>query len=607
MKRIVCYLNLVLFVLLGTTFNVFAQAGNEELTVDMQLAGVDAYGKMNAPDGSEWTYTVNYERTGSDFKSFVLSVYDGENELVGVVADVVPTEGVTAINDIDVHPLVTQRFFNCDDNYEVMLFMHGTTKDYVGRFFNVVYSLAETTQKVSTIDGQIATWINLGTAVEDFTLVFQQPFRVGYDTYLKYDVYNAATVESNAAVLAHTFSVNAYNTVSAYGVAGATLPIMLVANNGKVNYFISEFEKMYMESDVNKLNIVRYDDSFVKVSTTKVSPIKNASYTYSIPLFGIFEGKNDVIFNYTASSDVFVVAMGHTADGFSSFSSYSLYLFDVNGNMLNTIASDVTSFATMSDIAGQSQQLALHKNDKVVCIDFPNLLTVAELPLAVDGKALQTSFVRYPIGDTYQYVTAFTEEELIGDEVIQCVVWFDKAANLLRRDTLKVGKDIDVSYVHLTTESLSPKLFNSDDAHEYLVSAYREGDEVLLVCNNKGEILYEFETDADMGGKIVANYLLTNEHKSTFVLVYSNSSQKYTLNYYGLLVEEEGNIGTVLDNAERGVVFDGKVLMAEGDIYVFNVNGQLMMQGVNRLDVVELPIGVYVVRTTNAIDKFVVK
>jgi hypothetical protein len=185
MKKIVCYLNLVLFVLLGTTFNVFAQTENEGLTVAMQVAGVDAYGIMNAPDGSEWTYTVNYERTGTDFKSFVLSVYDGNNELVGVVADVVSTEGVTAINDIDVHPLVTQRFFNGDDNYEVMLFMHGTTKDYVGRFFYVVYSLTETTQKVSTIDGQIATWINVGTDAEDFTLVFQKPFRAGYDTYLK--------------------------------------------------------------------------------------------------------------------------------------------------------------------------------------------------------------------------------------------------------------------------------------------------------------------------------------------------------------------------------------------------------------------------------------
>ena len=152
MKRIFCCFNLVLFLLLGTTLNLVAQTENEGLTVNMQISSVDAYGRMNAPDGSEWTYTVNYERAGNDFKSFVLSVYNESNELVGEVADVVPTEGVTAINDIDIHPLVTQRFFNLDDNYEVMLFMHGTTKDYVGRFFNVVYSLAETAQKVSTID-----------------------------------------------------------------------------------------------------------------------------------------------------------------------------------------------------------------------------------------------------------------------------------------------------------------------------------------------------------------------------------------------------------------------------------------------------------------------
>ncbi len=607
MKRIVCYFNLVLFVLLGATFNSLAQTDSEELVANMQISGVDAYGRMNAPDGSEWTYTVNYERVGTNFKSFVLSVYDGNNELVGEVADAVPTEGVTAINDLDVHPLVTQRFFNNDDNYEVILFMHGTTKDYVGRFLNVVYSLAETTQKVSTIDGQIATWINAGTEAEDFTLVFQQPFRAGYDTYLKYDVYNSATAESNVAVLAHTFSVNAFNTVSAYGVAGATLPIILVANNGKVNYFVSEFEKMYMESDVNKLNIVRYDDSFATVSTTKINPI-NASSGYSIPLFGLFEGESDVIFNYSAGSDAFVVAMGYTADGFTAFSSYSLYLFDANGNMLSTIASDITGFATMSDVEGYSQQLAFHKGDKVVCVDFPSLTTVAELPLAVDDKALQTSFVRCPEGESYQYVAAFAEEELIGNEVIQCVAWFDKAANLLRRDTLKVGADLDVSYVHLTPASLNPNLFNSDDAREYLVSAFREGEDVLLICNNKGEVLYEFETNEDMGGKIVANYLLTNANKSTLVLVYSDNNQKYTLNYYDLLAEEDDDdIETALDGVETAIVFDGEVLMAEGDIYLFNVNGQLIMQGANRMDVTGLSAGVYVVKSANTTAKVVVK
>jgi hypothetical protein len=465
------------------------------------------------------------------------------------------------------------------------------------------YLVAKDTELVFPDDNkELATY--LCNHVKDILYYIDQDW---YDTYLKYDVYKSATSESTSAVLSHTFSVNAFNTVSAYGVAGATLPIMLVDNNGEVNYFVSEFEKMYMESNVNKLNIVRYDDSFTKVSTTKVSPVSNASYTYSIPLFGLFEGKNDVIFNYTEGSDAFLVAMGHTADGFSSFSSYSLYLFDANGNMLSTVASDVAAFATMSDVEGQPQQLAFRKNDKVECVDFPNLSTVAELPLAVDGKALQTSFVRYPEGDTYQYVTAFAEEELIDNEVIQCVAWFDNEANLLRRDTIRVGADLDVSYVYLTAESLNPNLFNSDDAHEYLISAFREGDEVLLVCNTKGEILYEFANDVNMGGKIVANYLLTNADKSTLVLVYSDNNQKYTLNYYDLLFEKEDDTETALDNIETAVVFDGEVLVAEGDIYLFNVNGQLLMQGVNRMDVTELSAGVYVVKTASTTAKIVIK
>jgi hypothetical protein len=282
-------------------------------------------------------------------------------------------------------------------------------------------------------------------------------------------------------------------------------------------------------------------------------------------------------------------------------------LFDANGNMLSTVASDVAAFATMSDVEGQPQQLAFRKNDKVECVDFPNLSTVAELPLAVDGKALQTSFVRYPEGDTYQYVTAFAEEELIDNEVIQCVAWFDNEANLLRRDTIRVGADLDVSYVYLTAESLNPNLFNSDDAHEYLISAFREGDEVLLVCNTKGEILYEFANDVNMGGKIVANYLLTNADKSTLVLVYSDNNQKYTLNYYDLLFEKEDDTETALDVVESAVVFDGNVLISEGDIYLFNVNGQLIMQGADRMDVTELSAGVYVVKTASTTAKIVIK
>lgn len=610
MKKIVYYFNFVLVVCLVATTNLFAQEQGD-LSVSMQSDKVDVYGRMSAPNGSEWTYTMNLVRSGSFFNSFVLSVYNEQNELVGEVSDNVPTENVTGINDIDVVPLVTKKFFNVDENYEVMLFMHGTTKDYSGRFLNVVYSLAETAQKLTTIEGRIATWINAGTEEEKFTLVFQKNFKAGVDTYLKYDVYSAATADSGSAILAHTFSVNAYNTVYAYGIIGASSPIILVANDGEVNYLTSEFDKMFMESNINNLVITRYDSSFAKVSTTKVAPIANASFDYSIPIFGLLDSNSDVAFDYGENSDAFVVAMGHTTEAelWSSIVSYSFYLIDKEGNVLKTLATDVTSFNRMPDVEGHSRQWAFVSKDKATLVDFTTFEAVAELPFEINGKALLPSFVRCAVGDTYQYVAALEEEEILaGGEVIQCVAWFDKDANLLRYDTLNVGKDIDVSYVHISAELLNPKIFNSDDAYEYIVTAFRGADEVILVCNNKGEILYEFTEDIDKGGKIAANYMIFGEDKAFFVLVYSDNNSKYTLNYYELILEDNsGNTGTALDNVETAIVFDGAELVASGDICVFGANGQLVLQGVDCVSVDRLPAGVYVVKTATVATKIMLK
>ena len=74
-----------------------------------------------------------------------------------------------------------------------------------------------------------------------------------------------------------------------------------------------------------------------------------------------------------------------------------------------------------------------------------------------------------------------------------------------------------------------------------------------------------------------------------------------------MLFEKEDDTETALDKIETAVVFDGEVLVAEGDIYLFNVNGQLLMQGVNRMDVTELSAGVYVVKTASTTAKIVIK
>jgi hypothetical protein len=74
-----------------------------------------------------------------------------------------------------------------------------------------------------------------------------------------------------------------------------------------------------------------------------------------------------------------------------------------------------------------------------------------------------------------------------------------------------------------------------------------------------------------------------------------------------LLFEKEDDTETALDVVESAVVFDGNVLISEGDIYLFNVNGQLLMQGVNHMDVTELSAGVYVVKTASTTAKIVIK
>ena len=55
------------------------------------------------------------------------------------------------------------------------------------------------------------------------------------------------------------------------------------------------------------------------------------------------------------------------------------------------------------------------------------------------------------------------------------------------------------------------------------------------------------------------------------------------------------------------VWFEGDELVADGEVYLFDVNGRLMLHGDNRINVVGLPVGVYLVRTHQASSKIVIR
>lgn len=63
----------------------------------------------------------------------------------------------------------------------------------------------------------------------------------------------------------------------------------------------------------------------------------------------------------------------------------------------------------------------------------------------------------------------------------------------------------------------------------------------------------------------------------------------------------------VQENTRIVVWFEGDELVAEGEIYLFNLNGQLMSHTVNRMNVVGLPTGVYVAKTTEGVAKVIIR
>ena len=149
MKKIFTTISIVMLLLLGST--AMAQTS--------QTGPVDNYGFLNAPDGTTWTYTASFEKKYNLYTMVTLSVYNSQKELIGTIVDSLKLEdeNMTGINQAEINPLVTQKFFNNDDKYELMLFLHAQTKNYEGKFFNHVFSIADgetVTEPVATVEGR---------------------------------------------------------------------------------------------------------------------------------------------------------------------------------------------------------------------------------------------------------------------------------------------------------------------------------------------------------------------------------------------------------------------------------------------------------------------
>ena len=563
-----------------------------------QTGPVDNYGFLNAPDGTTWTYTASFEKKYNLYTMVTLSVYNSEKELIGTIIDSLKLEdpNMTGINQAEINPLVTQKFFNTDNKYEVMLFLHAQTKIYEGHNFNHVFSIGDgetVTTPVTTVDGRQVYAQNVGDYSENYVMIFARDSASTTKDYtLCYDVRRKSVYGGGVQ---HTFRIPYANVAALTDLQ----PIFMFKNGSMLYYVTQQYEKPYFDPNTpldqdpvvnpdNNLVITYMNQSYKTLYTTKIPVVQdeNQKLLYTFPMLGNLNGMDDIIRNYDGDAPAYIITHEkYNLESDGSINSY--YKYDVNGNLLTTIAENTLGRVKMSSIAGQEEQWLFMKEEydgEFFFVDLPSCETRAEISVYLeDGRTISSSIDRYPKGDSYEYAVALLQGNNEKDGTIsQDIAWLNADGTFNRYENINLGKYIDAATVNITSEALNPWLMHTDDAREYMVLVKRDNpkntsdkETAFLVCNTKGEILLDYGKDEEKG-ELNMVYLLDKGANPSIMCVYQKNGA-LTMHYTPLPLNSSSLKGS-------GTVQDPYQIACAHDFCLIDNNPSAYYEVVNDID-----------------------
>ena len=594
MKKIFVCISMVMMMLMGTSA-AMAQTS--------QTGPVDNYGFLNAPDGTTWTYTASFEKKYNLYTRVTLSVYDSQKELIGTIVDSLKLDDpiMTGINQADINPLVTQKFFNTDNKYELMLFLHAQTKDYEGRQFNHIFSFAEgetVTTPIATVEGRQVYAQNVGDYSENYVMIFARDSASNSKDYtLCYDVRRKSVYGGGVQ---HTFRVPYQNVAALTDLQ----PIYMFKNGDMLYYVMQQYEKPYFDPTTpldqdpvvnpdNNLVITYMNQSYKTLYTTKipVTQDENQKLLYTFPMLGGLNGVKDVAMNYDGEAPAYIITMEkYNLESDGSINSY--YMYDVNGNQIKTIAENTLGRILMSPVAGQEDQWLFMKEEydgEFYFVDLPSCETRAEISIYLeDGRTISSQIDRYPKGDSYEYAVALLQGNNEPDGTIsQDIAWLNADGTFNRYENINLGKYIEAAQVNITAEALNPWLMHTDDAREYMVLVKRynpnntsDKETAFLICNTKGEILLDYGKDAEKG-ELNMVYLFDKGATPMIMCVYAKGDA-LTMHYTALPLNSANLKGA-------GTAEDPYQLACASDFRMIDNNPSAYYEVVNDIDFLSEP------------------
>lgn len=562
-------------------FGVSAESARKRIAAPTTLSGANDLGYLQGPDGTTWYYTADYTTESIDLeggyvqekliRAFNYTVYNSRFESVGSVADtLVLTGNEVRIAAVQPDITITQKFFNTDAAYEIMVAHSVNRDDYSLHLYTKVYSLGGAKDErgyskcVATLEGMPVDALNIAPDAwsENYYMSFLTEQVPNVSDYTDFDEFLA-----NYKQIVTTYKKGGYGgapvQVHQFEIPILMLPgdqqtspfYMICERQGKPAFVTSEYEQIpftenYETGEVtaavnNHLVIKTYTlpslsaKDATLLSTTSIEvPAPEEGYAVNYLGVGNLTFKGDV--DFSKDQPQFIISRMDQSITDPDQPQRSYYIYGADGNLINMLGEAVEGHVEMTELPGYDRQvLFTYGTQSSYLFAFVNLSdgsTALELPGKVDELLLSANIDRVLHGGKLYYVTRLLNPDTDeAGNVYERIGWFNEDGTVARVDRLNLGMDVINAMVYIDAEALSPYIFDTDDDFEYLVLVKRDQgattvkvEELLVVDAKDGEIFKCVSSEARTMGNIALVNLATNPQLS---LLFSTANSYEADNY----------------------------------------------------------------------------
>lgn len=552
--------------------------------ITQSFSDTDYFDYLEGPDGSVWYATGEFDfeyiqheyYTDRYLKSFKYTIYDTFFNKIGEIKDKVEyKEDETRAVLYDIAPYVTQKFFNYDNNYEVIFCLSMNTQSNSNRDYSIAYSIGGQKDDdgndvpVAMYDGLVCDAVNSATDrwSENFYLSFateekddsklDSPNWIDYLSTFKsvYRTYKKASYSGGPQLVAE----KKIRLMDLPGDQMNASPLITFARDGKAYFVYSQYEKSYFVDPVGvdesvtednnlivEINSIGFYDNALKEEKRISIPVDQTfdddKVLYTFYSIGNLGFDRDIIVDGDDYKVVVAKQKYSTANDDATVDSY--YIYNSDGEREKTLAEDILGFISMSDVKGFEHQymfITVSSMGYVLSfVDVPSGEVAAIFPSMVDGYSLSSYVDRVPAALGYKYAFKAMNPKVEDGDAIEEVVWLDSDGKLIEVDKINLGKDVAMAQIYLEQSVLSPYVCNTDDEREYmfLVKRYINGassgtvTHLYITAANTFDVLFDLTGNDDKGSFIQAAPIIESENP-VMVIIYDKNG-KYNTDVYSL-------------------------------------------------------------------------